>query len=138
MIEGPGSWVWDYEPRVDTMTNSHSEQQSRRSQMLAAIKALHTAIWAFFAACILALPLAAALRRFDWAILLTVLILAECAVLTLNRGRCPLTGLAARYTADREDTFDIYLPIWLARHNKGFFGTLFVVNELIVLWRWLS
>jgi hypothetical protein len=56
----------------------------------------------------------------------------------LNRRRCPLTGLAAHYTSDRGDAFDIYLPNWLARHNQAIFGTLFVVNELIVLWRWLS
>jgi len=30
----------------------------------------------------------------------------------------------------------IYLPNWLANRNKAIFGTLFVVNELIVLWCW--
>src|SRR5436309_8834334 len=32
-----------------------------------------------------------------------------------------------------------HLParVGLARHNKAIFGTLFAVNELIVLWRWL-
>ena len=53
-----------------------------------------------------------------------------------NRGQCPLTGLAARFTSDPADNFDIYLPNWLARHNKLIFGTLFVVNELFVLWCW--
>jgi hypothetical protein len=120
------------------MTNSHFEALSRDRPVLVAIKLLHTAIWAFFVACILALPLAAALRRFDWALLLSVLVLIECGVLALNRRRCPLTGLAAHYTSDRGDAFDIYLPNWLARHNQAIFGTLFVVNELIVLWRWLS
>jgi hypothetical protein len=41
---------------------------------------------------------------------------------------------AARFTESRADNFDIYLPNWLARHNKTVFGTLFVFNELIVLW----
>jgi len=58
-------------------------------------------------------------------------------VLAANRGRCPLTDWAARYTEDRAANFDIYLPDWLARNNKAIFGTLFAVNELIVLWRWL-
>jgi hypothetical protein len=49
-----------------------------------------------------------------------------------------LTDLAARFTSDRSAEFDIYLPRWLARHNKTLFGGLFAVNELIVLWRWLS
>ena len=86
------------------------------------------------AGCILTLPIAGAMRRFDWAMILTALILVECGVLALNRGRCPLTDLAAHFTDKQADNFDIYLPNWLARHNKAIFGTLFVVNELIVLW----
>ena len=58
-------------------------------------------------------------------------------LLALNRGRCPLTDLAGRYTEDRTDNFDIYLPIWLARHNKIIFGTLFAMGELFLLGRWL-
>jgi hypothetical protein len=80
------------------------------------------------------LPIAATLHRFDWAITLTAIVLAECGVLALNKGRCPLTGVGARFTNNRADNFDIYLPNWLARHNKAIFGTLFVFNELIVLW----
>ena len=43
-------------------------------------------------------------------------------------------GLAARFTYDRADNFDIYLPKLLARHNQAILGTLFVIGELIVLW----
>jgi hypothetical protein len=78
------------------------------------------------------------MHRFDWAAILTAIILVECGVLALNRGRCPLTAVAARFTDERADNFDIYLPGWLARHNKAIFGTIFVANELIVLWRWLG
>jgi len=56
----------------------------------------------------------------------------------LNRGRCPLTNWAGRFTDERGDNFDIFLPEWLARHNKEIFGTLFVVNEFIVLSCWLA
>jgi hypothetical protein len=63
--------------------------------------------------------------------------MVECAVLALNRGHCPLTDLAARYTEERTDNFDIYLPLWLARRNKAIFGTLFVAGALFVLGRWL-
>jgi hypothetical protein len=105
--------------------------------LLATIKLLHTAIWAVLAASILALPVAAFTRRFGWALGLTTFVVCECGVLAANHGRCPLTGWATRFTQDRADNFDIYLPNWLARNNKAIFGTLFVVNELIVLWRWL-
>lgn len=43
---------------------------------------------------------------------------------------------AARYTQDRCDNFDIYLPLWVARYNKQMFGTLFVggVMYTAILW----
>ena len=100
------------------------------------IKLLHTAVWFVFAACIAAIPLAAAWRHFTCAAVLTVVILLECAALAVNRGRCPLTDVAARYTEERTDNFDIYLPLWMARHNKTIFGALFVAGEAYLLGRW--
>ncbi len=106
--------------------------------MLTAIKLLHTVILVVLAGSVVLLPVAGVLRRFDWALVLAVLILIECCVLPLNRRRCPLTDVAAKFTDKRADNFDIYLPNWLARHNKAIFGTIFVANELIVLWCWLA
>lgn len=106
--------------------------------MLTAIKLLHTVIWAFLAASILALPVLGVLRRFRWAANLTLIVLLECGVLAVNGGRCPLSDLAGRYTDERTSNFDIHLPNCLASRNKTIFGTLFVVNELIVLWCWLK
>lgn len=108
-----------------------------RIPVLVGIKLLHTAIWLFFAGCIVAIPVAAAQGRFEWAAVLTGLVLVECAILAVNRSRCPLTDLAGRYTEERTDNFDIYLPLWLARRNKTIFGTLFAAGELFWLWRWL-
>lgn len=105
--------------------------------MLPAIKLLHTVIWALLAGSIVALPVAGVLRRFRWAAIITVLILLECGVLAANGGRCPLTDLAAKYTADRRSNFDIYLPNWLAEHNKVIFGTLFVAGEGVAVACWL-
>ena len=111
---------------------------SCRNRSLTAIKLVHTAVWALLAGCILALPFAAIMRQFRWALILTVIVICECAVPAANRGRCPLTDWAARFTDDRGHNFDIYLPNWLARYNKAIFGTLFGLNELIVLWYWLG
>jgi len=105
---------------------------------LTLIKLIHTLVWAVLAACVLPLPVAALWHRFDVAVILTVIIVAECTVIALNHGKCPLTDVAARYTKDRRDNFDIYLPNWLARHNKAIFGALFVLNEVIVLWFWMN
>jgi len=84
------------------------------------------------------LPLAGLKRRFDWALALTAVVLLECVILMANRGSCPLTGMAAKFTEDRADNFDIYLPVWLARHNKTIFGSLLLAGELIVLGCWLK
>ena len=118
------------------MTNGVVKGAQGQKRTLVAIKLLHTAIWAFFAGCIVALPVAAWLGRFRLAAILTGLILMECFVLAVNRWRCPLTDLAEKYTADRTPDFDIYLPLWLARHNKTVFGALFILGELIVMGRW--
>lgn len=66
--------------------------------MLTSIKLLHTLIWTFLAAGIVALPIAGVLRRFRRAAILTGLVLLECGVLALNGGRCPLSDLAASST----------------------------------------
>jgi hypothetical protein len=105
---------------------------------LFAIKLLHTLVWAFMAGCILVLPVLAFVREFRWALILTLVILFECGVLAMNQGRCPMTDWAARFTDDRASNFDIYLPNWLARYNKAIFGTLFLVNELVVVWCWVA
>ena len=86
----------------------------------------------------MALPVLGWRRRFRWAAGLSALILAECAILAMNHFRCPLTGLAASYTAERAANFDVYLPEWLARHNQSIFGALFVAGGLFTLWRWFS
>lgn len=89
---------------------------------------MHTAVWALFAGCIILLPIAAWQRNFDLALLLIGLVLLEVLILVINRMRCPLTEVAARYTQDRRDNFDIYLPLWLARYNKQIFGSLFLAG----------
>jgi hypothetical protein len=105
---------------------------------LRAIKVLHTVAWAIFAGCILALPLAAWRRNFTAAAWLIAIVLFEVFVLLGNRFRCPLTDVAARYTDDRRDNFDIYLPLWVARYNKQIFGTLFVAGILFTWLMWRS
>jgi hypothetical protein len=105
--------------------------------VLTAIKLLHTVIWAFLAASILALPVVGVLRRFRWAAILTVVVLLECGLLAVNGGRCPLSDLASRFTLDRNPNFDIYLPGWFAEHNKVVFGWFFVAGELVAIGNWL-
>lgn len=106
--------------------------------MLVRIKLLHTAVWFVVAGCIVVIPVAGARSQYRWAAAMVGVVLLECIVLAVNRGACPLTGMAARYTEERTANFDIYLPEWLARRNKAIFGTLFVAGGVFALARWLT
>ena len=103
---------------------------------LTTIKAFHTVVWAFFAACILAIPFVAHAGAFFWSAILFAVVLLEVAILATNHGRCPLTTVAARYTPERQAHVDIYLPLWLARYNKAIFGALFVAGSVYAFYRW--
>ena len=100
---------------------------------LRVVKTVHTVVWAVMAGAILAIPVLAWYGFWFSAAALIALVVVECLVLAFNRMRCPLTDVAARYTDDRRDNFDIYLPLWLAKYNKLIFGTLFVLGLVLVV-----
>lgn len=101
------------------------------------IKILHSLVWAVFASAVLAIPVLAHAGALEPALWLIGLVMLEVLVLLCNRLRCPLTDMAARYTADRRDNFDIYLPCWLARYNKPIFGSLFLAGVVYTAAMWL-
>lgn len=103
---------------------------------LRSIKLVHTAVWTVFATAIALIPIAAALAAWNAAAFLIGLVFIECLILVANRMRCPLTGVAARYTDDRAPNFDIYLPAWVAQYNKHIFGPLYIMGVLFTLYRW--
>ena len=109
---------------------------SRNGRSLAWVKTAHTLVWAFFAGCIVAIPIASLLDRHSLAAWLAAAVLVEVAILAFNRMRCPLTAVAGRYTTDRRPNFDIFLPEWLAKHNKVIFGALYVAGVAFALSRW--
>jgi len=105
---------------------------------LRAVKFIHTLIWASFVICILSIPVFAWRGRFVSVVVLAILVFVEIVVLITNGWRCPLTNVAARFTDNRSDNFDIYLPLWLARNNKLIFGWLFVMVLVFALGLWLK
>ena len=109
----------------------------RAARALVVVKAVHTLVWALFAGCIVAIPVASLQDRHAAAAVLAAVVAGEVIVLVANRFRCPLTAVAARYTDDRRANFDIYLPEWLARHNQAIFGTLYVAGCAFALGRWM-
>lgn len=102
------------------------------------VKIFHTVAWAFFVACILAIPWFAWKGEFEPVLVASGFLVLEIAVLAFNAMRCPLTAVAARYTADRKPNFDIYLPEPIARYNKEIFGTILVLGWLYAAYRWWS
>jgi hypothetical protein len=102
------------------------------------IKVLHTVIWVVFVGLILAVPVAAGIGDLGLAVWLSLAVWVEVLVLALNGMHCPLTNVAARYTRDRSDNFDIFLPAWLARYNQVIFGSIFAAAELFLLRQWLA
>ncbi|TJY55563.1 hypothetical protein E4T66_20860 [Sinimarinibacterium sp. CAU 1509] len=104
---------------------------------LIAIKLAHTVVWALFAGCVIGMPLATFLGHHRAALGLAAAVFVEVLILAFNRWRCPLTGVAAHYTDDRRDNFDIYLPLWLAKNNKLIFGTLYVVGLIYTGAAWM-
>ena len=102
------------------------------------IKLLHTAIWAVMAAAVFYILYAGIFDRVSLLVWLCVgLILVEAIILFIYRWRCPLTLIGGRYTNEWDVGFDIFLPSWLAKHNKLIFTTLFVIGVALVLWRTL-
>lgn len=108
-----------------------------RAVSLTAVKVLHTFIWAFFAGCIVAIPIASWYGKHTVALGLVAVVFVEVLVLLLNQWSCPLTAVAAQYTEDRQENFDIYLPRLLAKYNKPVFGTLYLAGTVYAVLAWV-
>lgn len=107
-----------------------------RTHKLLAIKVAHTLIWLFFVAVIFYIVYSGITNQitvFTW--IGIGLIIMEGVVLLVFKMFCPLTLMARQYSDSEKDNFDIFLPNWLAKHNKLIFTTIFIIGLVIVLWR---
>ena len=69
---------------------------------------------------------------------MTAVVAGEVLVLAVNGWRCPMTSVAGGFTDERRENVDIYLPVWLAKHNKLIFGALYVAGVLFALVHWMQ
>jgi hypothetical protein len=100
-------------------------QGDENHKMLILIKLLHTAIWIFFNIVLIYLFYAAFSDRIDYLFWLGIgAFLMEFIILLMYKWSCPLTFWARKYSNSTMDNFDIYLPNWLARHNKTIYSIL--------------
>jgi len=93
-------------------------------------------IWAFFVVVIFYIVYSGVtdtITTFTW--IGIGLIVGEGLVLLLFKLSCPLTAVARKYSDSQKDNFDIFLPNWLARHNKLIFTSIFMVGLITVLYR---
>lgn len=98
------------------------------------IKALHTLVWAAMV-CVIGFVLWSGLTgnstMYSW--LAVAVVLIEGVVLLVFKGHCPLSDIARRYSISTKHNFDIFLPEWLAKHNKLIFTTIYVIGLLFML-----
>ena len=106
------------------------------SEKLFAIKLLHSVIWAFFVAVIFYVLYSGIVDRvttYTW--IGIALVIGEGLTLLIFKMFCPLTLIARKYSDSEMDNFDIFLPNWLAKHNKAIFTSIFLVAVVLVLYR---
>jgi len=104
--------------------------------MLIMIKVTHTLIWLVMALATLYIFFCGLTGKEGWLLWLSIILLSmESVILIANGWRCPLSSAAAVYTNNKKDNFDIYLPEWLAKHNKTIFGAIFITGLALVIIR---
>lgn len=107
--------------------------------MLRKIKTLHTIIWFIMASADFYILYAGITNKFNIILYISIaLLLIETIILLINKWSCPLTSLAEKYTNNREDNFDIFLPNWLAKYNKLIFWFIFIVWTSLVLFNYFK
>ena len=107
-----------------------------KNAKLMLIKLIHTAIWFIFASAIVYVLYAGVFDRINVLVWLCIgLVFMEAIILLIYKWKCPLTVLGYKYADDLRVGFDIFLPQWLAKHNKIIFSALFFIGLALVLWR---
>lgn len=106
---------------------------------LTLVRILHTVIWIFYNIVIFYLLYAVIVNRIDkWVWICLGLIFLEGLILVLFKNICPVTIVARRYSQSQKDNFDIYLPNWLARHNKAIYTSIVGISVIILIYQLLK
>jgi hypothetical protein len=103
------------------------------------IKLLHTLIWVFFVTIIFYILYSGISNKitvYTW--IAIGLVILEGLVLLIFKMFCPLTVIARKYSDSEKDNFDIFLPNWLARHNKLIFTLIYLLGLITVAYRAMS
>jgi hypothetical protein len=108
-------------------------------QRLAAVRAIHTAIYLVMAASTFVLLYGGVTGRSGWWLWAALGLLAvESAVFAGYGFKCPLTAVAVRYGAETGHVFDTFLPERATRYTFRFFGSVMAVGFVLLAARWLG
>jgi len=106
---------------------------------LTVIKIIHTIIWLFFNVVIFYMLYAVLVNKLDtWLWIGYGLFILEGIILLLFRFFCPLTVMARKYSDSTKDNFDIFIPNWLAKHNKLIYTSILVLIIIITVYQLLK
>jgi hypothetical protein len=101
---------------------------ANRPALVVAIKAFHTAAWLSIESCVVYVLYAGLVGRSDRRVAAAAAVVAgESLVFAGNGFRCPLTGLAERYRAEKGSVTDIYPPTWFAHNIPAIHAPLLVL-----------
>ena len=105
---------------------------------LTIIKTAHTLIWAVCVGLIFYIVysgITGKITLLTWIAIASIVF--EGIILAIFKLYCPLTVWARKYSDSTRDNFDIYLPNWLARHNKLIFTSIYIFGVILVIYRLL-
>jgi hypothetical protein len=106
---------------------------------LTLIKIIHTLIWIFFNVVIFYMLYAVLINKLDiWLWIGYGLFALEGITLLLFKFFCPLTVMARKYSGSTKENFDIYIPNWLAKHNKLIYTSILVIIFIITIYQLLK
>ncbi len=106
---------------------------------LTIIRIVHTIIWLFFNVVIFYMLYAVIVDKLDkWLWIGYGLFVLEGITLLIFNFFCPLTVLARRYSDSTKANFDIFLPNWLAKHNKTIYTGILVLIMILTIYRLLE
>lgn len=66
------------------------------------------------------------------------IIFLEVITLLIFKSFCLVTVLARKYSNSSKDNFDIYLPNWLAKHNKLIYTFILIIIFVITVYQLLK
>ncbi|OEY73846.1 hypothetical protein APR40_00015 [Salegentibacter salarius] len=107
-----------------------------KDKKLLFLKLIHTLVWLFFVSIIFYIVysgLTNQINTFTWVAI--GLVIAEGFVLLIFKMFCPITLIARKYSSSQKENFHIFLPNWLAKHNKLIFTSIFIFGFFLVLIR---